>query len=173
MRSVLFTLILFFAIEASSEPAATLDVMASPSATVTPSASEAPLLPVEKKALQAQFKKTLGDEDRVEDHQEKVSLKEFSAAQSQQLKDWRNEEKRARETYFDSHLSGPDRRAYVQGYIARKKQFDQKQKDDYAQCKISLKDKHDVYKNDQKKREGEFKAALDRNERPARSLWTK
>jgi hypothetical protein len=134
--------------------------------------TEYPLAPEEKKPLTAQFKKALSDEEKSFDLQESKGTKEFKAAQSQQVKDWRNQERKTRRTFFDAHLSGPERREYVQSYITRKKEFDQRQKDDFAAYKLALKEKHDVLKSNHKIRSEQFKASVDRNVRPSKSLWT-
>jgi hypothetical protein len=146
----------------------------SPGSTVSIDASQKaayPLAPEEKKPLLAQWKKALASEEKALDQQDRGSVKEFAAAQSQQLKDWRNQEKRERRVFFDQHLSGPDRRDYVQSYITRKKEFDQKQKDDAMMFKMTLKEKHDVFKVNQKNRDLQFKAMVEKSIRPDRSLW--
>lgn len=170
MRALIVTLFIFSGVQARPELTATPRI--APSVAV-PAATVAALLPVEKTALLTQFKKTLNDDDRVEEKQNRAALKEFSTAQNQELKDWRNQEKHARRSYFDAHLKGPDRKSYIQGYITRKEAFDQKQKNDLVQFKNALKDKHDHYKASQKNRDQKFKMAIDRNERPGESLWTK
>jgi hypothetical protein len=170
IRSLFAALILTVCSSLAEAPAQTPTPMLN--ASLSPAASpEQALKPEEKKPLLGQFKKTLSEEERILDRQERTSIKDFSASQAQQLKDWRNQEKRARRAYFEHHSSGPERRDYVQGYIARKKQFDQRQKDDLSRFKGSLKEKHDAAKTLQKARELQFKSALDKNVRPDRSLW--
>ena len=133
--------------------------------------NSAPLNPSEKKGLISQFKKTLVDEEKSLDREQRVALRDFTGAQSQEIKDWRNQEKHKRRIFFDQHTSGPERRDYVQAYISRKKQFDQKQRDDVANFKVALREKKDVFKTSQKNRDLQFKAIIDRNERPPSALW--
>jgi hypothetical protein len=178
MRPFLLILVLF-SVYAFADPVAKVGDASAPSINPNSTVSidesqktEFALAPEEKKPLLAQFKKELSDEDRALDHQDASGLKEFKAAQSQQVKDWRNQEKKSRRAFFDAHLSGPDRRDYVQSYIGRKKAFDQRQKDDLNSFKIAQKEKHDLFKQNQKIRDAQFKAAIDRNTRPSKGLWT-
>ena len=162
--------------------ASTLILAATPIPSVTPASAGVPnqtatperrsITGDEKKTLSAQFKKTLADEARARDHQERSSLKEFVAAQARQVKEWRNKEKRTRRIFFDEHMSGPERRDYVQNYISRQKEFKLKQASDIAAFKTVLKEKSDALQLSQKNREIQFNQAIEQNERPSRKLWS-
>ena len=158
--------------QASTTTATTVGPNGTPISLDASQKMEYPLKPEEKKPLLTSFRKTLSDQEKSLDREQKTSLKEFTTAQSQQLKEWRNQEKKAREAFFDQHLSGPDRRSYVQGYITRKKDFDQKQKEDLTAFKQAQKEKHETFKTNEKSRQTQFQSALDHNMRPSETLWT-
>ena len=157
----------------------------SPAPALPPSASAAPaaiapiaapatsdiLSPGDKKKLPSEFKKAQSNEEKAFDHQEKAALKELNASQSAALKAWRLQERNERRTYFDQHLSGPDRRQFVQGYLSRKKAFDQNQKDDLALAKRTWREKREALKSLQKDRELQFKTALNQDKIPNANLW--
>ena len=163
----------------SSRIAQAVETLANPSlapdaplVTSTPLAL-APLTPDDKKKLPIEFKRAQNDEDRAMEHQEKSSTRELNAAQSAALKSWRYEEKKVRRQYFEQHLSGPERRHYVQGYLERKKAFDQAQKDDLITAKRNWKTKREDLKRSQKESDFQFKAAIQQNLKPEASLWPK
>ena len=125
-----------------------------------------PVTEAEKKKLLAEYKKSLLNEQKAMAHQEKASLKELQAAQSAKSKSWRDQERKARRKFFEQHTSGPERRQYVQDYLARKKAFDQSQKDELSTSKQGWASKLEDLKKDQKSKEDQFKSLLDQNKRP-------
>ncbi len=179
--SFLSTLMLMMSLQSfhSNQIAHAADLAASPTATSSPVApvasatplALAPITPDEKKKLPLEFKRAQSSEERAFDHQERASIKELHAAQSAALKSWRSEERKTRRKYFDEHSSGPERRQFVQGYLSRKKAFDQAQKDDLASAKRNWKSKREELKQTQKERDTQFKAAIEQNLRPAANLW--
>jgi hypothetical protein len=166
MSITLFALVSVFILTANAQVNQT---PAAPQVTPKP---EAPLSAVEKKPLLAKFKRLLSDQEKVLERDQNKSLNDFTIMQSQQLKNWRNQEKTERQIFFDEHLSGPDRRTYVQSYIARKKDFDQKQSEDSIAFRQSMLKKQDAFKANEKKRETQFQTAIDHNLRPPETLWT-
>ena len=153
---------------------------ASASPVESPSASPAasPVLsatvtPEEKKTLSKEFKRALSNEEKALSHRERSEMKQLSAAQATKLKNWREGERGTRRKYFDQHMSGPERRDYVQGYLKRKEAFDQSQLDELAQAKKDWKVRHEELTKSQKEREAIFQKSLDQDYRPAASLWPK
>ena len=124
----------------------------------------------DKKKLLQDFKKANSDEEKTLDRQEKTAYKEIQTAQAIKLKEWRNDERKARRVYFDQHSSS-ERRAYVQDYIKRKEKFEQSLKDELAASRWSFKGKKDALKQSQKEREVKFKLALEHNVQPDQNLW--
>ena len=154
-------------------PVSSPAVKVAPSATPVPTPTPIPTITdAEAKSLEVQFKKALSQADAALDHQEKSALKEFYTAESQKVKEWRNREKRERRAFFDKHLSGPERRQYVQTYLSRKKEFDQSQKNDLNSFRLMWREKRDLFKKDKEIRMGHFKEALQKRLRPDPALWS-
>jgi hypothetical protein len=166
MSAFLSVLSLFIVLSAHAQLASPIPAVAQATAQTV-----SPLKDSEKKPLLDKFKKELMDEEKNLDRDDRNSHKQFLVAQGKQLNEWRTEEKHARRSYFDEHLTGPDRRAYVQSYIVRKKDFDQKQQSDLAAFNLVLKEKHDTFKVRQLHRESAFQDAVNHNVRPDQSLW--
>lgn len=132
---------------------------------------EFPVNEEEKKKLLKEYKKAFSEEEKAFDHQERSAMKEFSAVQSAKVRTWNAQEKSARHSFFKSTTKGPERRKYIQDYIARKKSFDQSVKDENQVMKSSWKQKRELLKQNQKDRDVQFKASLDQNKRPPAALW--
>ncbi len=130
-----------------------------------------PLSQGDKKILWAQFQKALDNDERALAHRERAELKQLAFVQNARKKSWREQEKKARAQYFESH-SGPERREYVLNYISRKKALDQALQDETNRTKKSWADQAEAMKRNRKDRELRFKAALSQNQRPDDSLWT-
>lgn len=137
-----------------------------PVATPLPTLSD-----LEKKSLITEFEKAMATQKSAQAHQEKSAFKELQAAQSMKLKKWREEQKKERHAYFDQHISGPERRDYVQAYNKKIKEFDQSMKDELAASKKSWADKEASLKVFQKNQEDQFKDSLAHGIRPQVSLW--
>ena len=76
-----------------------------------------------------------------------------------------------RRAFFESHLSGPDRRKYIQEYQDRKKKFDISLKEAYLAKRQEWDDKIEASRKKNNEAEIEFKKQLDQNLRPAADLW--
>lgn len=151
-------------------PSATATVAATPAA-VAPAATPASLTDAEKKKLLLEFKKALGSQKVALAHQEKSAMKELNASQAAKQKKWREDQKKARQQFFDQHQNGPERREYVQTYIKNKEEFETSLKVEYANAKKSWAEKSVALKESQKDLEAKFKAALASGVRPGPELW--
>ena len=138
---------------------------ATPSPSATP-VVQVPLTQSEKKTLWAQFEKKLDEEEKAVHRQEKSEGKQLGTGQSAKRKSWREHEKKMRAQYFDQHTAGPERRAYLQDYISRKKAMDQAQDDEWVVARKLWGERLDLMKRGRKAREAKFKASLDHNQRP-------
>lgn len=130
-----------------------------------------PMTAKEKKKLQLDFKKATLAETKSLANKEKAAMKVFNVDQAAAKKSWSEVEKKSRRAFFDAHMSGPERREYIQLYLKRKDDFDKKQKEELATAKTSWREKRDYLKNLQKDREAQFLARLSANQRPDASLW--
>jgi hypothetical protein len=146
---------------------------ASPVASVPASTPVAPLSEDEKKKLTSEYKKALSNERSAFNHQERSALRELRVAQNQKQRRWREEQKVARRKYFDEHMSGPERREYVQAYLKKKLEFENSQKAEYAEAKKSWSAKHQALKQSQKSAEEKFHQDLNQGIRPSVDLWPK
>lgn len=142
-----------------------------PTAAAAAPVAEGPLTDAEKKKLTIQFQKEMSTQKSALAHQERSSMKELNAAQSMKQKKWREDEKKARQQYFDQHMSGPERREYVQNYIKKKEAFDASIKAEYAAAKKSWADKSAALKTKQKEQEEALKASLAQGVRPSAEFW--
>lgn len=132
---------------------------------------EFPLTPQDKKKLDRDFKKALIDETRALERQEKSSTRELNSNQATKSKNWRDQERKARRSFFAAHASGPERRQYVQDYQHRRDDFENQQKDELAASRVLWRQKAEQLKQSQKERSAQFKNALDQNNRPNSALW--
>jgi len=127
----------------------------------------------EKQKLSVDFQKALVKERKALSKQERSDLKSLANDQSARRKAWRLSEKRARRKYFNEHLSGPDRRQYVQDYLKRKTAFEKSLKDEAEAARKSWKEKEDYLKLFQKERQDQFRASLEQGRSPSPDLWPK
>lgn len=88
---------------------------------------------------------------------ERSAWKALKIKQSNDLKAWRVQERSQRRTFFDLHLSGPERRTYVQEYLVRKKAFEDKQQKEIQELRSLYIDKIKVLKQQYKDQELLFK----------------
>jgi len=140
----------------------------SPALTATP-------LPVldesEKKKLLSEFQKAMSDQRSALAHQEKSSMKELTSVQSMKKKKWLVDQKRDRHQFFDTHMSGPERRQYVQDYQKKLQDFDAAIKTETATAKKNWADRAVALKQTQKEQETKFNTSLSQGIRPAINLW--
>lgn len=133
----------------------------------------APLTDSDKRSLQVEFKRALSNERSALQHQERSALRELRVAQNQKQRQWREEQKTARRKYFDEHMSGPERREYVQTYLKKKQDFENSQKAVYSEAKKAWTSKIQEMKQSQKGAEEKFNQALSQGQRPSADLWPK
>ena len=146
----------------------------SPMPAPSPDLSPTPAIPVseaEKKSLTSEFKKLLSSEEKAFSRREKTEGKQFASNQKAKQKTWYEQEKKARHVFFDQHLSGPERRQYIQDYLKRKEAFDQSIKDEAAKNKVDWQQRREAMKRSQQDRELKVKHSLDQNLKPDEALW--
>lgn len=95
----------------------------------------------ESKKYQTEFKKAKNRAISEFKKQEKNELKVFRNQQDLQAKAWRENARKERRAYFEANLHAPDRRKYIQDYLARKSEFDQLQRDELGAKRIELHEK--------------------------------
>ena len=149
---------------------------ANPTTSASPAVAKAdstpaPLTAAEKKKLLSEFQKALTDQRGALAHQEKSAFKELSATQKFKQRKWREEQKTARHQFFDQHMSGPERREYVQAYLKKKEEFDAGIKAEYLAAKKTWMEKSIALRTMQKDLEGKFNASLAQGVRPPVDLW--
>ncbi len=127
----------------------------------------------ERKKLFQEFKKAQGDEERALDHEQRLLYQELQSSQSSKIRDWRNQERKKRHAFFDQHTNPPERKQFLQDYIKRKAALDQEIKDRYVLEKKNQRVKKEQLKQQQKANELQFKAQIDKYQRPDSSLWPK
>jgi hypothetical protein len=81
------------------------------------------------------LKERIQREERDLEVNEKNTRKDLVKAQSDRRREWRDKERKARRAYFEAHGSGPERRAYVQDFVKRKKDFDYHEKVEWSEFK--------------------------------------
>jgi len=141
---------------------------AAPTLTATP-------LPVldesEKKKLLSEFQKALSDQRSALAHQEKTSMKELSSVQSMKKKKWLTDQKKERHQFFETHMSGPERRQYVQDYQKKLQDFDTSSKAETATAKKNWTDRALSLKQSQKEQETKFNTSVSQGIRPSMTFW--
>lgn len=155
---------------ASVAPVASISPSASPVATSTPVVTMSDL---DKKKLRIEFQKALSNQRSALTHQEKSAMKELYSSQNMKQKKWREEQKKARQLYFEQHMSGPERREYVQKYLKLKEQFDASIKSEISGVKKSWTEKVSNLKTVQKDLESKFNEEISKGSRPGPDFWPK
>ena len=125
----------------------------------------------EKTNLWSDFKTARIAAEKAFKKQQQVEIKEFQATQAQQSKTERDKERKARRAFFAQDMNGPDRRKYVQDYLARKAKLDQEQKDAYLLKKKIWDEQESEFQKKLNNQEGLFKNQLDQNQRPPAEAW--
>ncbi len=181
-QRIVLTLVLSFqatlalANEAATAVSHTPVVSATPVASATPNATPsatpmAALTEDEKKKLSVEFKKALNQQRAAMAHQERSAIRELQVAQNQKQKRWREDQKIARRQFFDQHMSGPERREYVQNYLKKKQDFENTLKNELTETKKNWSQKNQLMKQHQKTAEEKFNEALKQGQRPSLELW--
>lgn len=139
-----------------------------------PKTSASPTIQItraEAKQLDVAFKKTLNVELKGLEHRLRGEVKELKTSQAAALKEWEKQETEARRKFFAEHSKGSEKRVYIQDFLARRKAFQAKQKEEFfTKTKVS-EDLLRALRTDQAKRSSDFRNALSRGERPDSSVW--
>ena len=143
----------------------------SASATPAPSPALEPIKDSDKKKLLSDFQKALSSQKSALARQEKLSFKELSASQNSKIKKWREEQKQERRQFFEQHMSGPERRDFVQSYLKIKAEFDASVKAEYINAKKAWMEKSVSLRSLQKDQEAKFNSFLSQGFRPPADLW--
>ena len=106
----------------------------------TPIAQRSPISDQEKAKVLQSLKERILREDREQDTREKNAKKDLIKTQNDRRREWRDRERKARRAYFEFHGSGPERRAYVQDFVKRKKDFDYHEKVEWTEFKHQQKE---------------------------------
>lgn len=144
---------------------------AAAAAAETEGESETPLTDREVKELRRQFKKKLSQEREALKADQKRIRRDSAASRKQRKKDWNLQEREARRKFFEANLHGPERRAYVQEFIVRRKAFQTMLKDEEKSQKNELDARRRSFEQDQAARSREFEDHLRRKVRPPERLW--
>lgn len=120
----------------------------------------------EKAAIYQQFRNKLRDEEKAFDADEKGRRKALVRQQADRRRDWREKERRARRAFFESHMSGPERRHYVQDFVRRRKEFDQQEKNEWIEWNRKQRESRKELRISQQERTRKVNESLNRNQRP-------
>jgi hypothetical protein len=120
----------------------------------------------EKLKILAAARDKFAEEEKNLEQDQKNKRRDLVKLQNDKRKEWRDRERKARKQYFSEHGSGPERRKYVQDFIARKKEFDAKEKQEWVDFRKTTKDARDALKASIQKRKDLIQSALDQNRRP-------
>jgi len=158
---------------ASVAPVATITNPAVATTAIPAATPVVPLSDADKKKLRSEFQKALSNQRSAHSHQEKAAMKELYTSQNIKQKKWREEQKKARQLYFEQHMSGPERREYVQKYLKLKEQFDASIKTEISSVKKSWTEKTSSLKVMQKDLELKFNEEINKGSRPGADFWPK
>ena len=156
-------------VSAGTLPSASPSPSSLPMVTVAP--SPVPVSPAEAKSLLKEYTRTLQNQLKAMEHRQKFEVNELKASQSARQKEWELKERDARHKYFAEHPKGPDRRAYVQDFLERRKAFLQILSDERIQRVREQQVRLQSAKEDSDIRLREFQEYLKRGEQPPSRLW--
>ncbi len=126
---------------------------------------------VPNQALQREFKKTWDLERKALEHQSAVALRQHRTAQKAQSKEWRNKERSERHAFFAAHMSGKERREYVQNYLERKEKFEKAQEQGSLDLSQDWATKRKLFKERRMNAEIQFNAAVLEKRDPPIEVW--
>lgn len=126
---------------------------------------------VPNQAMQREFKKAWDLERKALDHQNSTAIRQLRTAQKAQAKEWRNKERTDRHAFFAAHMSGKDRREYVQKYLDRKEKFEKSQEQGTANLSDEWAAKRKSFKERRQNAEIQFNAALLEKRDPPVEVW--
>jgi hypothetical protein len=162
---------------ASPSDAASPDASASPSdspspdLSPSPAASYASITAAEGRALLRDFLDAHRRELHALEARQSTDLRELKSFQALRLKEWKEQENAARRKYFEEHLAGAERRAYMKDRGRRYEAFRQILSDERATRVRENEARVGSLKSEQAARLMEFKEFLDRGQRPPAELW--
>lgn len=142
-----------------------------PGSSAAPTPAAPALAPAEGKKLLGAFQRAQVAELRALQHRQSFELKDLAASQKSRRKEWEQRETQARHKFFAEHTKGPERRAYIKDFIERRKGYFQQLAEEKAQRRQEQKVRLASFKDDQKARFLDFKARVERGERPPTELW--
>jgi hypothetical protein len=131
----------------------------------------AKISPYERNRLRVEFKRAQANELRALEHRHAFELKDLKASQNVRQKEWEKKETEARHKFFAENSKSPDRRTYVQDFIARRKTFRQILTDERNRRAQEQKVRQSSVKEDQIQRLKDFESHLQKGERPPSHLW--
>lgn len=156
-----------------ASPVSNPSVVALPSPTISPEPASAPALvtKTEAKTLLREFNRALHAESRALDHRQKFELKDLRASQAARKKEWEARERETRRDFFAKNAKGPERRAYIQDFLERRKTLHKMMAEEKRE-RVRIHDvRRKALREDQTTRSKEFNAYLNRGERPPERLW--
>lgn len=151
-------------VHAQSTPAQNIEAVAPPIAIVS-------ISPDEQKKVLKDFNRALQETKKKWDQTEKADWKKFKTDQKHNRDQWRKKERTERRTYFDAHLSGPDRRTYVQAYIQRKKEFEIQEQEALKSFRQNWIQRQSSAKKQFKSEESRLKQALATGQKLESGQW--
>lgn len=141
----------------------------------TPSVASSPVARLgdaEAKALLREFEKAQKGETLALEHRQKTELRDLKAAQNARFDEWTRKENETRRSFFRTNRGkGPVLRSYMNDLTERRKTLRAILDDEKATRTREQDARRNAVKEDQANRLREFKAALQRGERPSRDLW--
>lgn len=130
------------------------------------------LAEAEAKALLREFEKAQKGESLALEHRQKTELRDLKAAQNARFDEWTRRENETRRSFFrDNRGQGPVLRSYMKDLTERRKTLRVIMDDEKSTRTREQEARKNAVKEDQANRFREFKAALQRGERPSRDLW--
>ncbi len=121
--------------------------------------------------LFSQFQKAQKEEMKALIHQQRFELKEMKASQTQRHREWEKREREARHQFFRDHMQGPERRAYVKDFVARRKALLSMMKNERKERVRAHEVRRKAVKDDQAARAKEFIESIKKGQRPPQALW--
>jgi len=126
----------------------------------------APVTDADKKKILAALKARIQKEEKDLENTEKAQRKDLVRSQNDRKKEWREKEKKARRAFFDSHGSGPERRAYIQDFVKRRDAGDHQEKVEWTEFKRRQRDAREALESSHRELSRKVNEALSRGLRP-------
>ncbi len=134
-------------------------------------AAEKKLSPAESRNQLREFTAAQSAALRRLKRQKRTELQTLRRSHKLEYKEWKLKEQSERKKFFEAHIQGPERRAYIEEFMRRRESFLQSQSQKLSQLEQSQGTEQKKAVEDQAEKRRKFQEAIRKGEKPPQELW--